>query len=192
LPTLLVFTASPADRAAPQKLAYQEIAGSAGDTERPEPGPGVERARIHPLALLSSPPGRAKGLAALCTSAYFRDWCTVLHKRKISAGAEAPHNHNKSLLLKRNCFRTAKSRVIRRNLCASKALPARNQTAPPMTHIVRPNREFVFSAAPEDRSSRAASPIRVYSRIRAHNGFRDPCTKTHKPKTAATCRSPDN
>ena len=68
MPTLLVFTASPADRAAPQKLAYQEIAGSAGDTERPETGPGVERARIRPLALLSSPPVRVMGLAALCTA----------------------------------------------------------------------------------------------------------------------------
>ncbi len=96
MPTLLVFTASPADRAAPQKLADREIAGSAADIQRSETGPGVER----PLALLSSPPGM--GLAALCTRANFRDPCTVLHKQKVSARAEAPHDHNKSLLLRRN------------------------------------------------------------------------------------------
>ena len=77
MPTLLVFTVSPADRAAPQKLAYQEIAGSAGDTERPETGPGVERARIHPLALLSSPPVRVMGLAALCTTHISAIRCTL-------------------------------------------------------------------------------------------------------------------
>jgi hypothetical protein len=67
LPTLLVFTASPAGRAAPEKLAYQEIARSAADTERRENGPDVERARIRPIALLSSAPVRVMGLAALCT-----------------------------------------------------------------------------------------------------------------------------
>ncbi len=71
LPTLLVFAASPADRAAPRKLAYQEIAESTGDTETPETGPGVERARILPLALLSSPTVGVMALAPLCTAHIF-------------------------------------------------------------------------------------------------------------------------
>ncbi len=76
--------------------------------------------------------------------------------------------------------------------CASETPLARNQTAPRKTRILRPNKEFVFSAAPQDRSSIAAPPIRVYSRLCAPHGFRDPCTKKHKPRTAAICRSPDN
>jgi hypothetical protein len=52
LPTLPAFTASPADRAAPEKLAYQEIKGSGVDCERRETGPCVRRARICPPGLL--------------------------------------------------------------------------------------------------------------------------------------------
>jgi hypothetical protein len=53
--------------------------------------------------------------------AYFRDPCTVLHKRKISAGAGSVHNHNKSLPLRRNWLRSAKPRATRPNRYASEA-----------------------------------------------------------------------
>ena len=67
--------------------------------------------------------------------AYFRDPCTGMHKRKISAGAEVQHNHNISLLLRRNWLRSAKPRATRPHLCASQAPLARNQNrpAPPKT-----------------------------------------------------------
>ncbi len=170
MPTLLVFTTSPADRAAPQKLAYQEIAGSAGDTERPAIGPGVERARIRPLAVLPSPSVRVMGLAALCPahiSAIGAQSCTNEKSPSVPRPRITITNHD---YLEGIGFEPQN----RPNPCASETPPARDQTAPPKTRILRPNREFVFSAAPQDRFSRAAPPIRVYSRIRVRNVFRDP------------------
>jgi hypothetical protein len=70
LQTLLRLTASPAGRAAPQKLAYEEIVHQeierSAASERRETGPRVERARIRPLALFSSLPVRFMRLTALC------------------------------------------------------------------------------------------------------------------------------
>jgi len=77
LPKLLVFSASPADAAAPQKLAYQEIARSAVDTEILETGPrrgkNVERVCSHSPALLSSHPILVMALAELRKSGYYQD-----------------------------------------------------------------------------------------------------------------------
>jgi hypothetical protein len=83
LPTLHEFIASRADCVVPEKLAYQEIAHqeierTAADSERRETGPGVDRARIRPLTLPSSPPVRLMGRAALCivhTSATSAQFC---------------------------------------------------------------------------------------------------------------------
>ena len=151
MPTLLVITASLAGPAAPQKLAYQEIARSAVDTERPETGPGVERAHIRPLALLSFPPIRVMALAALCSAHILRVKCTMAHKRKIFASPGAHHNPNKSLLLRRNWLRSAKPRACCPNLCISQTPHGRKPNRPPKIPILRPNRQFVFSAVPQHR-----------------------------------------
>ncbi len=183
MPTLLVFTASPATRAAPQKLAYQGIAGSAGGTERPETAPGVECARARPLALLSSPPVRVMGLEALCTkqiSAIGAQKCTNKKSLPVPRPRITITNHD---YLEGIGFEPQNRAQTAPNPCASEA-QVRNQTVPPKIRILRPNTEFVFSAAPPDRSSSAAPPIRVYSQSK--------CTVLHKPNTAATCRSPDN
>jgi hypothetical protein len=52
------------------------------------------------------PPSSAS--SGLVQRSYFRVKCTKMHKRKISTGVRTPHNHNKSLPLRRNWLRTAK------------------------------------------------------------------------------------
>ncbi len=69
---------------------------------------------------------------------------TGMHKRKISAVAAATHNHNQSLLLRRNWLRSARPCATRLNLCASVTPLARNQTVPPKTRILKQNREVRF------------------------------------------------
>jgi hypothetical protein len=96
LPTLLVFAASPAGPAAPRKLAYQEIARSAVDTERPETGPGVELAPIRPPALRASPPIWVMALAALCSahvSAFCAQCCTNEKSPPVPSPGIALTNH---------------------------------------------------------------------------------------------------
>ena len=101
---LLVLTASPAGRAAPQKLAYQEIAhqgiaSHAADSERRETG--SQRGTL-PHTPSCASPVRVMGLAALCDVHISAVKCTILHKGKISTSAKTPHNSNKSLGLRRN------------------------------------------------------------------------------------------
>jgi hypothetical protein len=86
-------------------------------------------------------------------SAYFRDPCTVMHKRKIPAGARYPRNQNKSLLLRGNWLRSAK----------------RPATRPPVG--IREIREIHRATRAQPRPQagqgvrffRGARPIRVYS-----------------------------
>jgi hypothetical protein len=148
LPTLLhLYRLACRPRRAAESCIH-EVTASAGDTERPETGPNVERANGRPLALLSIFSRPDHGSSSLVHRAYFRDPCTVLHKRKISAGARAPHNRSKPLLLRRNWLRSANPGTSRPSLCASETPLAGYQTVPPKTRILWPTRKFVFSAAP--------------------------------------------
>jgi hypothetical protein len=75
LPTLLVFSASSAGPAAPQQLAYQEIARSAVDTEILETGPRRGR-NVEPDP--SRPPALGRGgLCSAHVSALSAQFCTI-------------------------------------------------------------------------------------------------------------------
>ena len=89
----------------------------------------------------AKPPAALPNLGAFVHRTSFRDPCTVLHKRKISAGAEAPNNPNKSLLLRRNWLRSAKPHATRPNL---EAFVHRTYFRDPCT--VLPNRKISAAA----------------------------------------------
>jgi hypothetical protein len=170
--TLLAPTASTNDRAMPRKPASQEIPRCVTsrlkdppltmplttpfNNERPETGPRRGTGQRPPFCVscISSRLGHVIGLAALCLCAYFRDPCTVMHKRKIPAGARYPRNQNKSLLLRGNWLRSAK----------------RPATSPPVG--IREIREIHRATQPQRRPQasqgvrffRGARPIRVYFR----------------------------
>ncbi len=166
LPTLLVFTASPADRSVPEKRAYPEIAASAGDTERPETGPGVERARSALLRFFHLPPS-GSWVWRLCAPAHISaigaQSCTNEKSPPVPRPGITITNH---YYLEGIGF-DPQNRAQPAPTGASETPLAGNQTAPPKTRILGPDREFVFSAAPQDRSFRAAPPIRAYSRLSA-------------------------
>lgn len=90
--TSLVPTAPPADRAAPRKLASQQIAKSATPglnhptptTKAPKPVPGAERARIRSLEILAPPPASARPWR-LCAP------CTIPRSVHKNAQTKAPH-----------------------------------------------------------------------------------------------------
>ena len=143
--TLLVLTASPADRAAPRKLASREIAKSASprpeapatdaaaNTKGPETGPWRGTRRIRPAEPEALPPACDAILAAPCT---------VMHKDKIPAGAEASRNPNKLLLPRQVWLRIAKPRATRPILCpASYSHP---QAEPGVRFFGRPAYKFLF------------------------------------------------
>jgi hypothetical protein len=174
--TLLVFTASPAGRAAPQKLAYQEIARSAAGTEPRETGPGVERARIRPLALLSSAPVPEHASGRLCALWMFprlsAQSCTNEKSRPVSMPRITITNHcylEDIGFDPQNRAQPAPTCVHPRRLMAGNQNRREHKI-----RIIRLNREFVLSAAAQEPSSRAASPIRVNSRPkcprRVHRG----------------------
>jgi hypothetical protein len=157
--------------------------------DRPETGPDVERTAIRPFALLSSPPvpGTGLALAALCTA----------HICRLSA--QSCTNEKSPPMLR--------PRITATNYCYLEEIgfdpqnPA--QPAPPCVHprrlwpeikpprltktrILRPNRQFVFSAAPQQRSSRAAPPIRVDSCPVLHSAICSPRCANPKPLPLAT------
>jgi hypothetical protein len=160
-----IFIASPANPAVPQNLAYREITESAGDAGRPEAGPDVERAGTRPRALLHLlPSGHRSG--GFVHNVYFRDPCTVLHKRKISTGAEVRRNLNKSLLLGRNWLRSVKTRAgLPQRVCVRDA-SGQKPNRPPKTRILRPNGELVFPLHP---NSAPPAPPRQFAWILVHN-----------------------
>jgi len=155
LPPLLVFTASPADRAAPQKLAYEKIARSAAESKT---GPGVERARIRPLALLTS---------HLCTvhiSAIRAQFCTIKKSPPVPRPLITPTNH---YYLKEIGFASQNRAQSAPTSVDPRLLMARNQTTPPKIRILRPNREFAFSAA----SCPKCLPRRVHKSAQTQRRF---------------------
>ncbi len=116
-----------------------------------------------------------------------------IHKRQIPAGARYPRNQNKSHLLRGNWLRSAKRPAISPPvgipLVAESPPTARNQIqqireihrATRPSHVPKPDKGFVFSAAPDQ-----------FARIFVHSEphvFRDPRTVMHKPKADVTCRS---
>jgi len=170
LPTLPVFTASPADRASQQNLVYQEIARSTNDTvddkERPEVGPDVKRGRIRPLALLSSLPSGSRvwrRCAPRIFSASRAQFCTSEQRFPLTI---TNYYHLEEIGFdSQNCAQPAPT-------CA-RCLWPETKTTPRPTRILTPNRSSFFSLHPGvarllDRSSRAAPPICMESRGFVH------------------------
>jgi hypothetical protein len=160
LPTFPVFNASPAGRAAPQKLAYHEIARSAVDTAGDKESPrnrSRRGTRPHPpsrASFISSHPGHGPG--GFVQRSSYRILCTMVHKRKTSASERDPHNHNKSLLLRRSWLRSAKPRETRPPTppCVHpRRFITRNQTAPPEISHPQTKQGVRFFVAPQGRSS---------------------------------------
>jgi hypothetical protein len=133
--------------------------------DRPETGPDVERTAIRPLAFLSSPPvpGTGLALAALCTAHIFRLSAQSCTNEKSPAVLRPRITATNYYCLEEIGFDPQNPAQPAPIGHASEMPLAGNQTAPPKTRILRPSREFVFSAAPQQRSSRAAPPIRVDS-----------------------------
>jgi hypothetical protein len=98
--------------------------------------------------------------------------CTIVHKRKIPAGANDSHNNNKSLPLRRSWLRFAKSRRATPTGEHPRRLEAGNQTAPLETGILSPNRQFIFRRTQDPRKARSSGTLHpIYM-----------CTKMHKPQ----------
>jgi hypothetical protein len=160
---------------------------------KPETGPHRGTGQRPPFCVscISSRPGHVTGLAALCLCAYFRDPCTVMHKRPIPARDRYPRNQNKSHLFRRNWLRSAKRPATSppvgiRDAHGQKPKLSRfvkSIARPSLSRVLRPDRGSFFPRRP--------TKSRVFSSIRGPV-FRDPRTVMDKPKSGRHLPLPDN
>ena len=181
MPTFPVFNASPAGRAAPQKLAYHEIARSAVDTAGDKESPrnrSRRGTRPHPpsrASFISSHPGHGPG-GFVQRSSYriLCKWCTNEKPPPVNGTRITITNHYYLEEVGFDPQNPAKPAPQPRPVCIPDAsLP---ETKPPRLRfpILRPNRESVFSLHP-----RGAPPRRL-----THKGA--------QTQNRCTWRSPDN